>query len=756
MKLINNGVLLLILSLLTGIAAAQDTGTIIGMVLDASTNEPLPGATVSTGDNTGAATNVSGRYSMDLPPGEYELKYHYLGYIPQYKKVVIDTMQALIINIKLMPLSTDLGTVVISAGKFEQNIEDVVVSMEVLKPQLIENKNTTTLETAVDQIPGVTVIDGQINVRGGSGYSYGAGSRVLVLMDGIPILAPDANDVKWNFLPVENIEQVEVIKGAASSLYGSAAMNGIMNLRIATPGEKPETKINFFYGWYGKPKRDALKWWDDKVQELNGLSFSHRERIKRLDLVLGGQVYQNEGYRMGENEKRYRFTANGKLTFPKTPGLSAGINTNIVFSSGGLFFLWEDDSTGAYIPQGGLTDSTTTLSLYETTRTSISPYVSYITAKGSNHHLKTRYFRSANRNNTNQESVSTMYYTEYQYQNKITDEITFTTGLVNIYTDVNSELYEDHVANNTAVYIQGDAHTDRWNFSMGARVESNAIDGKDHEVIPVFRSGISYRLASFTHIRASFGQGYRYPSIAEKFINTGVGSIAIYPNPAIKSETGWTTELGVKQGFKIASWRGLLDVAGFRSEYRDMMEFTFGLYGPFEPPSFGFGFQSQNIGNTVIKGIDISVSGSGNIGAIPITILTGYTYIDPKQKDFDIATDTLKNTANYNVLKYRYKHLFKGDIEINPGKFMIGLSSRYNSFMENIDAVFEELIPGVKNYRNKHDYGDWVFDLRLGYRISTNAQVSFIVDNLFNHEYMGRPADMRPPRTYTFRVSFSY
>ena len=76
--------------------------------------------------------------------------------------------------------------------------------------------------------------------------------------------------------------------------------------------------------------------------------------------------------------------------------------------------------------------------------------------------------------------------------------------------------------------------------------------------------------------------------------------------------------------------------------------------------------------------------------------------------------------------------------------------------MENIDAVFETLIPGVKEYRERHDYGDWVFDARFGYAFTENVSFWFICDNLFNHEYMGRPADMMPPRTYTFKASFRY
>ena len=61
----------------------------------------------------------------------------------------------------------------------------------------------------MEQVPGVTIIDGQANIRGGSGFSYGAGSRVLLLVDDLPMLAADAGDIKWSFLPVENLEQVE-------------------------------------------------------------------------------------------------------------------------------------------------------------------------------------------------------------------------------------------------------------------------------------------------------------------------------------------------------------------------------------------------------------------------------------------------------------------------------------------------------------------------------------------------------------------
>jgi outer membrane cobalamin receptor len=736
---------------------SQNTGVLMGLIRDAATKEALPGVNVVINSVTGTVTDINGKYTINVPVGEVKIDYRFVGYTSQTRQIKINAAEAKIINIDLSLESKLLNTVVVSAGKFEQKLEEVTVSMEVIKPTFIENTNATSVDVAMEQVPSVAVIDGQANIRGGSGYSYGAGSRVLLLVDDLPMLAADAGDVKWSFLPVENIEQIEVIKGASSALFGSSAMNGVINIRTSYPTSKPETNINWFTGWYGDTKRPELQWWGNSRQQTQGLSFSHKQQIKRLDLVVGGNVFRDEGYRQGENEERYRLNTNLRYRFKKE-GLYAGINANMMFTEGGLFLLWENDSSGAYIPKGGIADSTTTISLYETTRTSIDPYFTYIGKKGSTHKLKTRYFNSNNKNNTNQQSNAAMYYAEYQYQKKFGEFLTLTGGVVEMYSDVKSELYQDHTANNFAGFAQTDLKLWKINLSLGGRIESNAIDNGDKETIPVFRSGINFNAFKHTNIRASYGEGYRYPTIAEKYVQTQVGNIVIYPNDSVQSETGWTAEIGIKQGFRLGGWEGYIDAAYFWSEYQDMMEFTFGRYGPPTPPMFGFGFQSINIGNTQITGYDLGLAGDGTIGRVPMTIFCGYTYIDPIQLDFDPAVDTLKNSANYNILKYRYKHLFKGDIEINPGKFMLGLSARYNSFMENVDAVFESefTLPGVKHYREKHYYGDWVFDMRMGYRITEQFKLSFIVKNLFNHEYMGRPADMQPPVNYALQLQMKF
>lgn len=724
---------------------------IIGLVRDAKTGEPLAGVNVIKG-TSGTVTNEAGKYELKTEPGEITLEFRFLGYEKQTKKLSVKSAEALILNIDLVPSATELGTVVVSAGKFEQKIEEVTVSMAVIKPALIENMNTTVMDDAMQQVPGVQVIDGQANIRGGSGFSYGAGSRVLMLVDELPMLAGDANDVKWSFLPTENLEQIEVLKGASSALYGSSAMNGVINVRTAYPKSVPESKVTVYNGIYDSPKNKNYKWWD-KTPQYRGASVSHSRKIGRLDLVGAGNYFKDEGYRMGENEERFRVNLNTRYAFDKNlEGLSVGFNTNYMRTEGVLFFIWQDDSIGALIPQGGL-DSNTTLSAYITKRFNIDPFVSYISKNGITHKLRTRYFRTDNTNNTNQESFAKFYYAEYQFQKRFNENSTWTWGVAEQYSGVESELYGNHLSNNLGFYNQFDHQIDRWNFSFGVRWEQNRIDTVKGEFNPVFRTGINYRLFTHTHLRASYGQGYRFPSIAEKFVKTQVGNVVIYPNDSLQPETGFTAEFALNQGFKISNWSGSLDIAGFWSEYKNMMEFTFGQWGNFlVDPMFGVGFKSLNIGNTRIQGLDFTLTGNGNINKTPLQVLAGYTVMYPIQLDFDAAVDTLKNTANYNILKYRYRRLLKADVETGFLNFTAGISVRYNSFMENIDQVFNFLIPGVARYRENNQKGDWVFDARVFYSFLKHFDIGIIIKNLTNEEYLSRPADMQPPRSFVAQV----
>ena len=160
-------------------------------------------------------------------------------------------------------------------------------------------------------------------------------------------------------------------------------------------------------------------------------------------------------------------------------------------------------------------------------------------------------------------------------------------------------------------------------------------------------------------------------------------------------------------------------------------------FGGANPISISEYYRGMLVPNGPDQNAIVTVSGIINLGKFYNTV-----------KAFALNRTLSTNTANYNVLKYRYRRMWKFDSETSYKRFSIGLSARYYSFMENIDKVFEGVIPGVKTYRAGHRSGDWVFDANLTFKARKNMRLGIVVKNAFNHEYMTRPADLQPPRSF--------
>jgi iron complex outermembrane receptor protein len=777
--------LLLFLALFCSIMKGQDIGSVQGFITDHQGKDTLTGAVISSG-TLAATSNANGFFSIDLPAGKQLVKCSMLGFKNFTTEIIVAAGQTLKLDIALSDGNTALDEIVVSAGKYEQKLSDVTVSMDILKPSLIENKNTTSLEYIMNQVPGVTVADGQASIRGGSGFSYGAGSRVLMLVDEMPMISADAGDIKWNYLPLENLEQVEVIKGASSALFGSSALNGVINMRTAYAKDKPVTKFSSFYGSYDAP-RHTYKWWKGSSQTQKGINFSHAQKIGQLDFVMGGHMFSDDGFRMFETEQRQRFNTNLRYNFKKLPGLSIGANTNMMNTRGGLFFLWQNYDS-AYVPQGR------NIQNYNNTRFNVDPFITYY--KGSNKiSLRNRYFKTNNQNDKNQGSYAELYYSELQYQKHFANGVNLTAGAVYMEQMIlGDSLYGKHKGQNKAAYIQADKKFfNKLTVSAGLRGEFYKVDtaktqgyllqGNQKVKLPfqpVARLGLNYQAAEFTFIRASFGQGYRFPTVAEKFVNTAVSALKIYPNPSLQPERAWSAEIGAKQGFKIGGFRGFVDVAGFYTEYSNMIEFVFDIYRPGGTTGIFYidqpwaGFKSQNVGKAQITGSEISLTGSGKIGPVNVTVFSGYTYINPVYPNYNPLRDTL-GLPGINILKYRSKHLLKSDIQLDYKRFSIGYSARFQSKVENIDRRFVEsilheynnpssgfnwddfpntyILPGLRENFGAFQKSFWVHDARISCNLNHNIKISFIVNNFTNVEYQARPGDMRAPTQYIGQVS---
>ena len=742
--------------LLTSLSFAQQKAVVSGKITDLASELPLIGATIVLDSTNGEISDADGAFLIKATPGKHILDFNYVGYKPKRFVVDLTPNDTTYLNVGMETEIQMLDEVVVSAGKYEQKISDVIVSMDIIKADKIATNITSTLETVINQTPGIDVLDGQPRIRGGSGYSYGAGSRVLVLVDDLPLLSPDAGDVKWDYLPVENISQVEIIKGASSVLYGSSALNGIINVRTAYPGNKPVTKISFLSGFYMDPKRSELIWWDHRPA-FSGASVFHSRKAGNLDLVCSYHGFQDAGYREFEYERRNRINLNLLYRNKKVNGLSYGINSNGMVVDKSDFFLWQDADSGAY------RQNVSAAPKLNGSRLNIDPFIEYFNEKGGRHTLKTRYFRIINefKEAADKNNESSLYYGEYKYHKSFRKPVDLSLGASASYADITAQLYGNHTSFNASAYSQFDAEMyKRLTVSLGLRFEVYRLDDYQEYAKPVLRAGLNYHMAKYTFVRASFGQGYRFPSIAEKYTATSLSSVHIFPNPDLNSEYGWSMELGIKQGIKVKSMNGFLDVSLFQSRYHDMIEFAFDVYKPDSvliPTLDDVGFKALNVENARITGVEIELGGEGSVFSLPLTLLAGYTYLYPVNPDYD-SSNTGSSSPD-KILKYRYQHSAKVDLELEWKRLSTGFCLIYNSFMKNVDEVFTNpvtgnmILPGYPEYREQNQNGTVVYDHRLSFRLTDHAKISIIAKNLFNREYIGRPGDIGAPRNITGQLS---
>ncbi len=742
----------LLLFVAFSVHAADVPGIIEGRIYDRETGEPLPHATVLYGRNLGTTSGIDGFFLLSIESGHHVLTFRYVGYRTITRAVFVAPGDTVLVEVGLELDAAEIDQVVVSAGKIEQRVSELTVSLHIIKPEVISSSHITDATELLNKTPGIEVMDGQASIRGGSGYSYGAGSRVLALIDGLPVLSADAGNIKWHFLPLENISQVEVIKGASSVLYGSSALNGVINFRTARPGTEPVTRFYIESGIFDRPRNDEWVWWDSP-RTYSSTSLSHLQRSGNTDLGASIHIMNDNGYRRLNDERLGRANVLIRHDDLKVDGLSYGTTINAGLTKKRDFILWENAWTGA-LKQDESAAMQMTGSLV-----TIDPYITFKGEGGSQHDLRTRFQASDNgfTDAVHNDSRAISLFAEYQYRQKLSDRIDVNAGLLENYSRITSAFYGDHDALNLAGYIQTDlTPVRRLRMVAGLRLEYNSLNGEGDRPVALFRAGINYRVMDYTFLRASFGQGYRYPSIAEKHAATTVGSVRIVPNPGILPESGWSSELGLKQGISTGSILGQIDIALFYSENSDMIEYLFGIYPVAGEDFSSFGFMASNVEQSRVYGTEIEFALSAPAGQFTNSLTGGYVFMYP----VEFNPDSGKDTGTY--LKYRRKHSAKINFTTRFRRFEMGISMQAASPVLNIDKVFlseltrETILPGFYDYWNNSDRGYFLVDPHFGYSLSDRIKISFAVKNAFNTEYMGRPGDIMPHRNFSLRLTGSF
>ncbi len=775
-----------------------------GKVIDAETSTPLSFAKVVI--NNGkvvVGTDMKGEFEALVPKDKnIIIEISYVGYEP-YKEVISEVQgEVLERTFKLKPEGTELEEVVVSASKFEQKLEEISISIETMKPKQVDIQASAEITASIQQLPGITVYKEQPSIRGSSGYTYGAGSRVITMLNGLPLISPDRQHALFYMLPTDNIKTIEVVKGASSVLYGTGAMGGVINVITDEPSSELKGSWRTRMIVYDAPGNKRADW--DGRSAANDKSthlFLSKKFFDRLGVAFQTDLISESGYIKEGFTKRFRTIGMFTYDFKKIQGLKFKLLGQYYDDSTGTVLAWRNYPDSALIAGRGM------LSYQRVARLHIDPSISYTNANGNRHLLQARYFYLKNDVAGPQRGMSSLLYSEYQHIRRFGEKVKAIGGVNYTRNYVNADsVFGEAYSDQMAVFAQVEMKIgERLNVSLGARYQYEKITGEEiqdsfvplpdgtKQLIatrlpaksqvtmnePIFRSGFTYKFTESTFMRASVGQALRSPSVAERFTATQAGAIIVLPNPDIKLERGYAGELGIKQLYKFGKIKGFIDLAAFAMNFTNMVEF----YVDTNAIKQGVvAFTSQNVANAHITGIEFNFNSSGKFGRFGYYWTGGFTYTNPIDKNgnpevegdreeiidsvgINFIRAVIGAPAQFPVdrpvtLKYRNKIMVRSSLELSYKKVSFTTLYRYNSHIINVDKLFlvdlgkylpnisNRLFPGTYEFRKTHNKGWHEFDFILAFKPTEKDVISFHVFNAFNAEYTAIPGTLIPQRRF--------
>ena len=701
-------------------------GSVAGRVTGKGDREPLVGVTVLVqGTVRGTNTNTQGDYRIvGLTPGPCTLVFSMVGYQRERRAdVVIEEGKETTVNVALVQTPVQTEQIVVTANRREQSLQDVPVSISVLDATELQMRNAQTIDDALRYVPGVNITGGQVNIRGSSGYSRGAGSRVLLLLDGVPFIAGDTGELVFESIPVGQIDRIEVVKGASSALYGSNALGGVINIITKEIPTTPETDIRTYAGLYNKPTFGSWAW-SDKNRYYNGESISHAYKSGDLGVALFFSRQFDDGYRQNDYHRRYNVYVKTREDFAGSNSLT--MNFGLLYQYGGQYLYWRNLDSALIPPYLQRHDDVKSIRYY------INALYNGVISDNALFTAKVLWYH----NDWGYETINAIGMTK-----SLSDEITaegtttlilgkqntVTAGITGNFDMVNADLFGSHSGGGGAAYAQDEFKmTDDVTLTAGARYDYEAVGivTPGGQINP--KVALSYTAFEGTTLRASFGRGFRIPSVAEAFISAEVTNLVTLPNAGLQPERSSSYELGLAQKVWDA---GSVDLAAFRSDYDNLIEPGL-LVG-----SNGLAYiQWRNVTRARVQGFETSLKFGLLDGALGCGV--GYTYADPE----DLTT--------HQILKYRPRHLFYANLMGKVGIFSAGADFRYVSRLDNIDFEFVNLgiIPDGDQRTDII-----VTDVRAGADLSSTGlplSATLNVNNLFQRNYVELIGNIMPPRTY--------
>ncbi|HET7293219.1 MAG TPA: TonB-dependent receptor [Vicinamibacteria bacterium] len=596
--------------LLSFAAAAAETGVVAGRVITRD-GTPLPQVVLTLRGPSGAHTVVSGpegRFRAALPPGSYEVESDTPGLLVASPRLdVAAGEQSADLRLEPAPVRE---RVVVAATRGEAVPSTLGVATSILDRERIEQRAAPALLDLFRELPGLDVArTGGVGAQGSAFLRGGESRFARVLVDGVPVNQPGGLYDLGSALPFE-LERVEVVRGAASSLYGTDALAGVVHLVTRRPAAGQELRAAAEGG--------SLAW----LRAEGGFS----GRSGRFDWNLGAQhlATDNEQPNSAFDETEGALSVGSSLGADAAARLvvrafdsSLGTPGQTAYGRPDLDASFErrDVASGLEVRAGrGSASHLLRLGFATTDQLSLNPEDSgaYVPSDGEREGVFTVYdFASPDgfRNDTTRLSAGYQLEAQLGGRHLVTAgaELERETGTLGAPTDL-----LEPVRTNVGAYAQDRVVIGRRAYlTLGGRVERNGSYGT--RAVP--RAALALRLRDgrdATTLRTSAGAGIKEPDLFQSY----GASFFAQGNPDLEPERSRTFDLGIEQ--RLLAGRLRAEATAYHHEYRDQIAYQVVDFTTFEGTYV-------NLGRTRARGLELGLEAAPSPH---VTLSAEYTWLD--------------------------------------------------------------------------------------------------------------------------------
>jgi len=560
-----------------------------GRVVEQGSGLPVAGAEVldpATG-RVLARTDTAGTFVLASPVARVRVRR--LGYAP--RDMTATGGRPVVVTLDPLPIA--LEAVVVTASRREQKLKDAVPETQLLSRRDIEASGSPDVVGAVTQSAGIQLEGG---VPAGAGVLLqGLGAqRVLILLDGQPLVGRLNGNLDLSRLPSSMVERVEIVRGPQSTLYGSDAMGGVVNIITRAP-ERPGVDVGITAIGGSQGRAEA---------SVNALASSGRfggafdAGARNIDLAPGLPGDQGTYAR--------RWNAAPKVRWQAAPGLGLEAAALLIgeqqrFKSGQLYNFADNlQSDGRLALE------------WRRGRHRLAPTLAYSR------------FEHLSRASTSPIPASDSGATDVQ--ERLQGEVVYSGPIPGGMLDAGVVLRQEAIRadrvegirrslSGAETYAQGTWDLGALSLSPGVRYSAHEQWGT--ALTP--RVAALYRPVPAVALRASVGAGYRAPDFKElyyDFVNTAYG-YAVMGNPALQPERSTNLSLGVE----VVGSRLYGRASGYDNRFRDFIDFL--------PPDVSGTYTYGNIAHGTTRGVELQ----GGWTASSVRLEAEYAFLDAKDTD---------------------------------------------------------------------------------------------------------------------------